>query len=70
MDTIKEKESEGTKTFDSITKSDCGERKRSNGAPYAKTMKWKKTSERSTIEQLDNPEVNEYNARPLRAPKT
>lgn len=40
MDTIKEKESEASRTENSLTKSEGDNKKR--GSSYAKTMKWKK----------------------------
>jgi hypothetical protein len=68
MDTIKEKESEATRTENSLSKSEGGDRNRGIGAPYARTMKWKK-SEKSTIQHSDPVPVSEYNSRPLRVPK-
>lgn len=69
MDTIKEKESEGTKTEHSLTKSDNDDRRRGGALAHAKTMKWKKGSEKSSIVYPDSNHVSDFKSRPLRVPK-
>ena len=70
MDTIKEKESEMSRTENSLTKSEGDNKKKSSS--YAKTMKWKKGEKHqlnSSSGLTDAQRINEYKSRPLRVPK-
>lgn len=65
MDTIKEKESEGTRT----EQSEEDTKKKSQNGSYAKTMKWKKSEKQASSASVDANRLSQYNTRPLRVPK-